>query len=274
MTRRILVPLIVLGALLAVVPAALAHGPEHITRSKGPSLLGAGPDVEGLGRGRRLRSRGASPLAHDSHYFFGPSAIPLEGGQGYYQNVSILMHSAYFAPVTGLQIGAGLQVGSLITSIATRSGGPIVHLRVGASGRIGGGNMHLGGFAMGARVTASPPFNDREPLSLTVGIAAMQATFGGELLNVTLTGGWGYENGQLTDSPVIGLSGLWHITDLICFVTENWQLPFGRSDYRIFSYGARFTHRKMAFDAGFAVNKDLAEFFVLGVPLVGFALRF
>jgi len=134
--------------------------------------------------------------------------------------------------------------------------------------------MHLGGFAMGARVTASPPFNDREPLSLTVGIAAMQATFGGDLLHVTLTGGWGYENGELTDSPVIGLSGLWHITDLICFVTENWQFPFGRSDYRVFSYGARFTHRKMAFDAGFAVNKDFAEFFVLGVPLVGFALRF
>ncbi len=274
MTLRLPALLLVLGALHTCAPTVRAHGPGLIPRTKGVSLLAARPLLDGLGRGRRLRTRGTSPLAHDSHYFFGPSAIPLEGGQGYYQNVSILMHSAYFAPVTGLQIGAGLQVGSLITSIATRSGGPIVHLRVGGSGRIAQGAMHLGGFAMGARVTASPPFNDREPLSLTVGIAAMQATFGGDLFNVTLTGGWGYENGALTDSPVIGLSGLWHITDLICFVTENWQFPFGRSDYRVFSYGARFTHRKMAFDAGFAVNKDFAEFFVLGVPLVGFALRF
>ncbi|GEM_PF-2061870 len=274
MNHRLLALLLVLGAVLILAPSLNASDRRVLPRSQGTSLRSADLELNGLRRGRRLRSSGTSPLAHDSHYFFGPSAIPLEGGQGYYQNVSILMHSAYFAPVTGLQIGAGLQVGSLITSLATRSGGPIVHLRVGGSGRIGQGSMHLGGFAMGARVTASPPFNDREPLSLTVGIAAMQATFGGDLLHVTLTGGWGYENGELTDSPVIGLSGLWHITDLICFVTENWQFPFGRSDYRVFSYGARFTHRKMAFDAGFAVNKDFAEFFVLGVPLVGFALRF
>ena len=223
---------------------------------------------------RKLRNRTSGPTVHDGHYVFGSSAIPIEGGGGYYQNISILMHSAYYAPFTGLTIGGGLQVGSLISSIATKSGGPIVHLRINGGARLARSQVYLGGFAMGARITASIPFENTEPIPRNIGLLAMQATFGGALLHVTTTLGWGTENGALTAGPLIGISGLWHITDLVCVLTENWQLPFVDREYRVFSYGVRFTHRKMAFDIAFANNKDLSDFFILGVPLVGFSLRF
>lgn len=265
--RRVFLPLwsvivMILSAPLVQAKAIARPRPlrsgEHRTDARW-SLVGERPGQTF----RKLRNRTSGPTVHDGHYVFGPSAIPIEGGGGYYQNVSILMHSAYYAPFTGLTIGGGLQVGSLISSIATKSGGPIVHLRINGGARLARSHVYLGGFAMGARITASIPFENTEPVPLTIGLLAAQGTFGGELLHITTTVGWGVENGALTTGPLLGLSGLWHITDLVCVLTENWQLPFVGREYRVFSYGVRFTHRKMAFDIAFANNKDLSDFFIL-----------
>src|SRR5262245_12760455 len=56
------------------------------------------------------------PNLHASHTFFGPSAINMEQGQGYYQNSYVLVHSAWFAPLNNVSVGGGFQLVSLVNS--------------------------------------------------------------------------------------------------------------------------------------------------------------
>lgn len=223
-------------------------------------------------RGFRLRSRTGNNLTHDNHYLFGPSAIPLESGTGYYQNQDILMHSAYFAPVEGLTFGAGVQAWSLITLSAQGSHGPMFHFRVNASTEVGSG-FHAGGFVMGARIGHDYELSDQVRVPTMLGMGGAQATFGGDPVNVTLTVGTTAYDGGFSDGPLFGLAALWHISEKVAFITENWHVPLGPGEYRLYSYGARYTHRTMAFDAAFAVNDDLTDFFFLGVPVLGFSLE-
>lgn len=221
---------------------------------------------------KRLRSRTTSNLTHDNHYLFGPSAIPMERGNGYYQNQDILMHSVYFAPTDGVSIGGGVQAASLFSSLATGSHGPMFHLRMTASGSVGNG-LHMGGFLMGVRIGTDLKLNDEVGLPTTIGLGAAQATIGRDPFQVTVSMGTTVDKTGTGDGPLIGLAALWHITEHVAFITENWNIPFGPEQYRIYSYGARVTHRAMAFDAAFAINEDLDDIIFLGVPVLGFSLR-
>ena len=227
-------------------------------------------------RGFKLRSRTGTNLTHDNHYLFGPSAIPMEGGTGYYQNQDILMHSAYYAPTDGFNIGAGLQVGSVITSRATGSSGPLFHVRMAASGELGNG-VHAGGFVMGVRLGPQQELNGDVMLPSTLGLGAAQVTFGNDPVNVTASVGTTVSSDGFGKGPMYGLAALWHISEHVALITENWNFPLGTGEhteqYKVYSYGARITHRTMAFDAAFAINEDLSEFFFLGVPVLGFSLK-
>ncbi len=224
------------------------------------------------GKTKRLRSRTSSNLAHDNHYLFGPSAIPMERGTGYYQNQDILMHSVHYAPTDGLTIGGGVQAASLFSSLAAGSHGPMFHVRMNGGGSVGNG-LHMGGFVMGVRIGTDLSLNDEVRLPTTIGLGAAQATFGTDPFQVTVSIGTTVDRTGAGDGPLVSLAGLWHITEHVAFITENWNIPFGPEQYRIYSYGARITHRAMAFDAAFAINEDLGEIFFLGVPVLGFSLR-
>lgn len=224
------------------------------------------------GKTKRLRSRTSSNLTHDNHYLFGPSAIPMERGSGYYQNQDILMHSVYYAPTDGFGIGCGVQAASLFSSLAVGSHGPMFHVRMNAGGPVGNG-LHMGGFVMGVRIGTDLSLNDDVRLPTTIGLGAAQATFGTDPFQVTVSIGTTVDRTGAGDGPLVSLAGLWHITEHVAFISENWNIPFGPEQYRIYSYGARITHRSMAFDAAFAINDDLGEIFFLGVPVLGFSLR-
>ncbi len=225
-----------------------------------------------LDRGFRLRSRTGTNRTHDNHYLFGPSAIPLEGGTGYYQNQDILLHSAYYAPVEGLSIGAGVQAWSLITLKAEGSHGPMVHCRLNASGEVGN-SFHAGGFLMGVRMGNDYELSDQVRIPTTLGLAGAQATVGTDPVNITITIGTTLYDGGFSEGPLLGLAGLWHLSDKVALITENWHVPLGKGEYRVYSYGMRYTHRTMAFDAAFAVNEELRDVFVLGLPILGFSLQ-
>lgn len=267
--------LAVLLGLMGQIHCEAHHIPES-RGSRGPGLTllldeGGKPAVA---RMRRFRGRSIFTTAHDGHYLFAPSAIPMEGGTGYYQNHDVVMHSAFFAPVTGMSIGVGIQLASVVTSIATGSGGPTYFARVSGSGQLGHGNAYLGGFAMGFRASIRLPFEERKGIQRTYGLFAAQGTFGTDPLHVTISIGVAMDDDGFGNGPLIGLSGLWRIVDRVAVITENWNLPFGPENYRVFSYGARINHRAMAFDAAFAINNDLKDFFILGLPIIGYSIRF
>jgi len=84
------------------------------------------PLVPGTGDGTKKKLKGSwKPNAHASHTFFAPSAIPMEHGQGYYENSYVIQHSAWYAPEDHFSIGAGFQMLSVITSLRVRGNCPL-----------------------------------------------------------------------------------------------------------------------------------------------------
>ncbi len=235
--------------------------------------LATGPGAPLAPRYRRVFSTWKDN-PHSSHVFFSPSAIPLEQGNGYYQNSYVLMHSAWFAPLDNISIGAGFQMMSVLASLRpdqNKLPGGFVALK--ASKRFQPG-IHGGIFVMGSQLSTDPPFADTLDVGRRIATVMAQGTFGTGEAHITIN--FGYHRTQLgfTEDPQFGISGQWRITEPFAVVTENWWLNFGKEPLPIYSVGGRFIHRKLAADVGLVYNKELAKGFGSVVPYFGFSLRF
>ncbi len=211
---------------------------------------------------------------HCHHVFFSPSAIPLEQGQGYYQNSYIIMHSAWFAPLNNVSIGGGFQMMSVLASLRPGQNKlPGYFLAIKGGVRLQPG-IHVGIFAIGSQLSSDPPFQDTLDTGRKMGAVIAQATFGTNEAHVTLNFGWGSNKLGFTEKPLFGFSGQWRFIEPMAIVTENWVLNYGPDPFPIYSLGGRFIHRKLGADFGVVYNKHLAEGFGAVIPYIGFALRF
>jgi len=236
-------------------------------------VLATQPGAPLLPRYRRIFSTWKDN-PHSSHVFFSPSAIPLEQGNGYYSNSYVLMHSAWFAPLDNISIGAGFQMLSVLASLRpdqNKLPGGFVAIK--ASKRFQPG-IHAGVFIMGTQLSTDPPFADTLKTGKQLGTFMGQATFGTGEAHFTINLGYHRSNGRFTDEPQFGFSGQWRITEPFALVTENWFLNFGKEMLPIYSLGGRFIHRKLAADAALVYNKEIAKGFGSVVPYFGFSLRF
>ncbi len=211
---------------------------------------------------------------HSSHVFFSPSAIPLEQGNGYYSNSYILMHSAWYAPMNNISIGAGFQMMSVLASLRTDQDKlPGGFIAIKATKRFQPA-IHAGVFIMGSQLSTAPTFADTLKVGNRIGTFMAQATFGTGEAHVTVNLGYHRAMGRFTDDPQFGLSGQWRITEPFALVTENWWLNFAGKPLPIYSAGCRFIHRKLAADVALVYNKELAKGFGSLIPYFGFSLRF
>ncbi len=211
---------------------------------------------------------------HSSHTFFAPSAIPLQQGQGYYQNSYVIMHSAWFAPVDNVSIGGGFQMMSVLASLRPgQSKLPGYFLAIKGGMRLQPG-IWAGVYAVGTQLSNDPPFQDTLDTGRKMGAIIGQCTIGSPEAHATLNLGWGATGIGLTRKPIIGFSAQWRFTEPMAIVTENWVLNFGPKAFPVYTLGMRWIHRKLAADGALVYNKNLAEGFGAVIPYFGFALRF
>ena len=211
---------------------------------------------------------------HASHTFFAPSAIPLEQGQGYYQNSYVLVHSAWFAPLDEVSIGGGFQMMSVLASMRKDQNKlPGYFLSVKGGKRIQPG-WWAGVYATGTQLSTDPPFQDSLDTGRKMGAVLAQSTFGTQEAHVTFHAGWGVNGVGFTRRTMFGVSGQWRFTEPMAIVTENWWLSFADDPFPVYSLGMRFIHRDLAADVAVVYNKDLATGFGPVIPYFGFALRF
>lgn len=211
---------------------------------------------------------------HASHTFLMPTAIPLQQGQGYYQNSYVIMHSAWFAPLENVSVGGGFQMMSVLASLRPGQDKlPGYYLAVRGGARIQPG-IHVGLLAIGTQLSSPPKFADTVSVGSRVGALIGQATFGTMEANVTLDLGWCYTRIGFLDKPLFGLAAQWRFTEPLAVVTENWIINLGPEPLPVYTVGMRYIHRKLGADVGLAYNKDLAEGLGPVVPYIGFALRF
>jgi len=200
------------------------------------------------------------PNPNYSRYFIGPG-IQLKKGDGYYQNVDLLVNTVSYGVTNFFSIGGGVEL------LSTLHGQPIILLmpklgvEVTKNLWLGGGILYVNFSALGKNVDISGGF----------GIGYGSATIGNENNNLSLGIGFGYVGSMWSDKPVITLSGMTRVSPRFGLVMENWFVP----NYSIFTYGVRFIGEKMSFDIGLVNSQGIVKTFALGIPaFIGFVFKF
>lgn len=173
------------------------------------------------------------PNPSPSRYLFGPSAIPLEKGTGYYQNVMVLVNSFAYGITDNITIGGGFEFLSTIVF-----GNPVwlvtpkVGFKTGEKFHVGGGALVIG-------------MADAGVSTLLYGTT----TFGSKESNVSISGGYGLVDGEFADYPVISISGMTRLNDGLSLVSENYMFPTGKSEViNLNSFGVRLFSPNNSFD--------------------------
>lgn len=145
---------------------------------------------------------------HASRYVFAPSAVPLRKGEGYYQNMMVLVNGVQYGITDQFSLGAGVVA-------------PVGFFATAKYGKQVGRNVHV---AAGGMFISS-----MYGLNLGLGCGFGSFTFGNRRTNTTVTLGYGaMTNGdswEMTKRPIINISGVVKVTEGLSLITENYFFP-------------------------------------------------
>lgn len=196
---------------------------------------------------------------HGTRYFFAPNAIGLQKGSGYYQNAWIFFNNVNYGVSDNFSIGAGLIPGFLfgggldstpmwiLPKLSIPVSGDHFHLGVGAM--IGG----IVGAGSGALFYGS-------------------GTVGSTDKNLTIGLGYGASGGEMTNTPLVNISGMYRAKRTIYMLGELYLLP-GIDGSGIALLGARWAPENFAVDFGLVLPLEETGGFI-GVPWLGVSIPF
>lgn len=210
------------------------------------------------------------PNPHSSRHLFGPSAIPVGRGEGYYQNTYILLNSFVVGLTRHLSIGGGIE---LLSTFSRDSGGPIFFLTAKGSAKVAE-RVHLGLTGTMLNLPTELTSADTDESRSSAGLFGGIFTYGTPNHQVTGGVGWGYDAAGLTDHPILTLSTQLRFARKASFVSENWFFPADNAEVPyILSYGVRFMGEKISVDLAFLNNGEIIDAIVIGIPFVSFAVK-
>lgn len=211
---------------------------------------------------------------HYSRYFYAPSAMPADKGEGYFQDIYLLFLSANYSVTSHTTIGAGF---SIIPGISLGDQAFFVNAKVAYKQTerfyLGGGGLY---FSLGE-------------IGGDIGIGYLVGTYGTKNHNATLGIGYGFSGDKLMETPVFTLCGMTRLSKRISFMTENW---FGTVNYNeciqpdcmeyrkvrefhcLISYGLRFFSENISVDIAFMNVPTSEEMYFPGIPYIDFVVRF
>lgn len=196
------------------------------------------------------------PNSNETRYFFGPSAIPIKQGKGYYQNVLLTSNFINYGLFKNVSIGGGVEFISLLLGNPIWFLTPKVGFKVGENSHIGGGFI-MAGFAGEGTAT------------LGYGVY----TIGSSETNLTVGAGYGLISGQLSNQPTIMVSGTHRVGNNFALLAENYFIPIGASTNYIGTFGFRILAPKNSFDFGLIVIPEITEE-IPGLPFIGYTRSF
>lgn len=214
------------------------------------------------------------PNPHETRYLFMPSAFSLAKGEFYYQNTYILFNSINYGITDRFTLGGGLSILGLFPTIL-----PGQYILTPKYSAPMSDNFHFGGGMLIGLSTYPSFFGADERIEADFGgIMYAMGTLGNRERNLTLGLGFGYAGGEVSETPVITISGMTRIGKKVSFVSENWWVPgadiFDSGGTFIFSYALRIFGEKMSVDIGFFNQRDIFSAFPLGIPWLDFAYKF
>jgi len=217
---------------------------------------------------------------HPTRYFFGPSAIPMVKGEGYYQNAYILANSVQFGISDNFSMGGGIII-------------PIMFFITPKFGYKVADNLYLGGGVLAATTISSDG-------GFGVGVGYGSVTIGNKENNFTINGGFGAvreeeynypstvstRKWRFSNRPMFSFSGMTRVAPKLALITENWVFPVRENEYNyntgiteytnkyysVITLGFRLMGEKNSFDiaAAFPVVGDG----MIGVPYLDYVYKF
>jgi len=197
---------------------------------------------------------------------YGPTGYGLRKGEGYYQNILILLNQLSYGFTDQFTIGFGFEIISILAGVNDSSDGPSIP-----------------GF------TITPKYSipiKKDKWNIGVGVLALHipgqdelfsagilygvSTWGSRDNNFTLGMGFGITEREFTGKPTITLAGNKRVGRRFGIVTENWFIPFGDDYETLFSFGLRYIGERITWD--FALFGNIEG--VSPLPLIGIAMPF
>jgi len=189
---------------------------------------------------------------HGSRYLFAPSAIPLRKGEGYYQNMMILMNGFRYGVTDHVSVGAGIIV-------------PVGFYADVKYGHQVGKNVHVA--AGGMLITTMMGFG----AGVVCGFGSI--TLGDRWTNATFTAGYGAVmadgDWNATKRPILNFSAMARVTDGFSLITENYFFPVRSYEYTNGNFSnPRITHHyRPQLSAGFRIGGGKHTFDIAGTTL-------
>jgi hypothetical protein len=203
------------------------------------------------------------PNPNATRYLISPSAFPLQKGEGYYQNTYLFINSVNYGITNNISVGGGFE---LITTIAAMSGidiEPAYFLNTKAGFKVAE-KFYAGAGALFVSAAGDSTFGTVFGLS----------TFGTTESNLTVGLGLGFTEEEIGNTAIITISGMHRVSRRLALISENWFAPEAKNEVGAISYGFRFMGEKLAVDLAFINNSDNSKEFFIGVPIVGFVVKF
>ena len=164
-----------------------------------------------------------------TRYFLGPTAIPMEKGEGYFQNSELFFCALNVGISSNVSIGGGIDV---LTPFIEDAGGPIAMANLKAGFKIGR-NLHLGASTLLLRAPVEDVEKNKDWSFYVIEYGLL--TVGNEDNNLTLGAGYNLKNGNPAPAPSFTVSGITRITPRFCLLSENWIVPGTNYEYDVFT---------------------------------------
>jgi len=196
-----------------------------------------------------------------TRYFFSPNAYGLKKGEGYYQNVWVMVNSFAVGVTDYFSIGGGVVPLFLFAGsptpvwITPKFSVPVVEEKF----NLGGGALL--GTVLGVEETG-------------FGILYGISTFGSRDKNVSLGLGYGYAGGDWAKAPMINFNTMIRFGAKGYFISENYFVHTEGTTVLIFSLGGRHIFQNAGLDYGLIIPfiSDMGSF--IAFPWLGITIPF
>lgn len=199
---------------------------------------------------------------HSTRLLFSSTAFPLEKGTGYYANTWLFIHTFAVGLTDRFTLGGGA---TTIPGIAFQDNLFMLLPKYTLISR------PRAQFALGALMGLLPFDDDFDNEVASAGFLYGVGSFGTRESNISLGAGWGYNDAQITDRPLVMLGGQGRIGRRVSLISENWFFPNGNDTEGAISYGLRLLGENISADIAWVTPLGEGN---IGFPWLGFAFKF
>ncbi|MEI7830522.1 MAG: hypothetical protein WCI31_12175 [Prolixibacteraceae bacterium] len=194
-----------------------------------------------------------------TRYFFSPNGYGLKKGEGYYQNIWVLVNSFAIGINDYISLGGGVLPTFLFAGAPTPA-----WITAKVSIPVSKDKFNLGAGVLTGSVLGEPKTG--------FGILYGLATVGSRDKNFSIGLGYGFSGQSMSQSPMINLSGMYRVGSRSYLLTENYFLGGDSNSAMILMFGARQIIKNAGLDYGLVIpaGNDIGSF--IAVPWLGITI--